>query len=224
MSSRSFYIAGIASLGVAVFLGLLTSISLPTLPAIDFVRVSFDNVPQSADFMAQLRYGIWAPCVYDGNGKRTCVYTGHGYPSLIRTLDSSGKEIKSVLIGSSWTRGLAIHPVATVFTAIALGFACSKHEHGPILATLSSLIAAFLMLLAFIVDIALFAFVKQQVGTLPNGHTSTSAAFWMAFVSLILVIVAGGAVFFGRRRETDSSYPTYSSSSGGGFLSRFRKN
>ncbi|KAJ6462731.1 hypothetical protein C8R47DRAFT_1080104 [Mycena vitilis] len=41
------------------------------------------------------------------------------------------------------------------------------------------------MLLAFIVDIALFAFVKQQVGTLPDGNTSTSSAFWMTFVSLI---------------------------------------
>ncbi|KAJ7624062.1 pali-domain-containing protein [Mycena polygramma] len=220
MSARSLHIAGTAFLGVALILSLATSISLPYLPALDFVRVNFPNAPKSADIMSQLRFGIWAPCFYDGNGKRSCPFGGHGYSFLIGSFDLK----QSVLIGSSWTRGLAIHPVATAFTGLALGFACSKHEHGPILATLSSFIAAFLMLLAFIVDIALFAFVKQQVGTLPNGNTSTSSAFWMTFVSLILVLLAGCTVFFGRRREAGvgSSYPSFSSSNGG-ILSRFRK-
>jgi MFS superfamily sulfate permease-like transporter len=148
-----------------------------------------------------------------------------------------------------------------VFTAIAFGFACSKYEHGPLITILSSFVAAFLVcivlihrlhithrlipfqfLLAFIVDIALYAFVKQQVDTLPNGNTVTSAgkffvhrgellfidvlcasAFWMTFVSLILVLLSGTSVFFGRRRDVDASYPSYSGSSGG-ILSRFRKN
>ncbi|KAJ7919468.1 pali-domain-containing protein [Mycena leptocephala] len=219
MSPRSFYVAGIVFLCIALILSLATSISLPFLSALDFVRVNFPNAPQSADIMSQLRFGIWAPCYYDGNWKRNCVDGGHGYSFIISSFDRK----TSVLIGSSYTRGLAIHPVATVFTAIAFGFACSKYEHGPLITILSSFVAAFLFLLAFIVDIALYAFVKQQVNTLPNGNTVTSAAFWMTFVSLILVLLSGTSVFFGRRRDVDASYPSYSGSSGG-ILSRFRKN
>ncbi|KAF8200458.1 hypothetical protein K438DRAFT_1717118 [Mycena galopus ATCC 62051] len=218
MSPRSFYIAGIIFLGVALILGLLTSISLPTFTALDFVRVDFPNAPPSQDILSQLRFGIWAPCAYDGNGKRNCATEGHGYSVLISTFDLK----KSVLIGASWTRGLAIHPVATVVTAIALGFACSKHQHGPLIATLSSFVAAFLFLLAFIVDIALFAFVKQQVNTLQNGNTSPGAAFWMTFVSLILVLLSGCTVCFGRRKEVGAEYPSFTASKGE-ILSRFRK-
>jgi hypothetical protein len=109
-------------------------------------------------------------------------------------------------------------------------------------ATINHRLIPFQFLLAFIVDIALYAFVKQQVDTLPNGNTVTSSgkfvvhrgellfievlcasAFWMTFVSLILVLLSGTSVFFGRRRDVDASYPSYSGSSGG-ILSRFRKN
>ncbi|KAJ6555470.1 pali-domain-containing protein [Mycena vulgaris] len=223
MSPRSFYIAGIAFLFLALVLSLLTSISLPYLPALDFVRINFANTPKSADFMSQLRFGIWAPCAYDGNGVRRCLFGGHGYAFEIESFDRK----ESVLIGSSWTRGLAIHPVATVFTAVAFGFACSKADNGPFIATIMSFLAAFLTALAFIVDIALYAFVKQQVGTLPNpGNTMASSAFWMTFVSLIFLIMSGCTVCFGRRRDIGAGSPSYPSlsSSGGGILSRFRKN
>ncbi|KAJ7266541.1 hypothetical protein C8J57DRAFT_1132316 [Mycena rebaudengoi] len=218
MSPRTFYLAAIALLSLALILSFLTSISLPYLPGLDFVRVNFPDAPPSADIMSQLQLGIWAPCAYDGNGRRTCLSSGHGYLVTITSFDRK----ESVLIGSSWTRGLAIHPVATVFTAVALAFACSKSEHGPLMATLLSFLAAFLTALAFIVDIALYAFVKQQVGTLPgSASTTASTAFWMTFVSLILLIASGFVVFFGRRKEV-GSYPSFSSSNGG-FFARFRK-
>ncbi|KAJ6620210.1 hypothetical protein B0H10DRAFT_2023131 [Mycena sp. CBHHK59/15] len=222
MSPRSFYVAGIVFLFFALILSLLASISLPFLPALDFVRVNFANAPRSADIMSQLRFGIWAPCYYDGNGQRSCVFGGHGYSFRITSFDLK----QSVLIGSSWTRGLAIHPVAAVFTAVAFGFACSKSDRAPVIATLASFVAAFLMAIAFIVDIALYAFVKQQIGKLPNpGNTVASSAFWMTFVSLILLVMSGCTVCFGRRRDIGAgspSYPTLSSSSGG-ILARFRK-
>ncbi|KAJ7034284.1 pali-domain-containing protein [Mycena alexandri] len=219
MLPRSFYIAAIVLLFCALVLSLLSSISLPTFPVIDFVRISYANTPKSTSFFSQLRFGIWGLCSYDGNGKRSCSFTGHGYGLLIKDFDQK----TTVFIGSSWTRGLAIHPVATGVTAIAFGFACSKYEQGPFITALSSAVAAFLMTLAFIVDIALYAFVKQQVNKLPHpGTTTTSSAFWMTFVSLILVITAGGSVFYGRRKDVGSEYPTFSSGKGG-FLSRFRK-
>ncbi|KAJ7127693.1 hypothetical protein C8R44DRAFT_667162 [Mycena epipterygia] len=220
MSPRSFYIAGIVFLFFALLLSLLASISLPFLPALDFVRVNFRNVP-NGDFLSQIRFGIWAPCYYS-NGARTCLVGGHGYSFRITSFTTN----QSVLIGSSWTRGLAIHPVAAVFTAVAFGFACSKSEHGPLIATLTSFVAAFLTGLAFIVDIALYAYVKQQVGNLPNpGSTVASSAFWMTFVSLILLLLSGCTVCFGRRRDIGAGSPSYPtmSSTGGGIFARFRK-
>jgi uncharacterized membrane protein len=82
------------------------------------------------------------------------------------------------------------------------------------------------LLIAFAIDIALYAFVHHEIGKLSNvrGHTTTSSAFWMTFVSLILVLLAGCTVCFGRRKESGAgSYPMMTKTSGGGFLSRFRK-
>jgi len=220
--ARAFYLSGTAFLFVALVLSFLSSISLPYLPAIDFARVKFESgLFSGSDTLSQVRWGIWGPCVYDGNDKRTCVHTGHGYAIPLRTLE--GQE---VVIGASWDRGLAIHPVATGVIAIAFGFAVSKYEHGPLVASLTSFFAAFMLLIAFAIDIALFAEVHHQVGKLDNVRANVNAgtAFWMTLVSLIFVLLAGCTVCFGRRKESgNDSYPMMSNTSGG-FLSRFRKN
>ncbi|KAJ7127691.1 hypothetical protein C8R44DRAFT_979350 [Mycena epipterygia] len=220
--ARAFYLSGTAFLFVALVLSFLASISLPYLPAIDFARVKFESgLFSGSDTLSQVRWGIWGPCVYDGNDKRTCVHTGHGYAIPLRTLE--GQE---VVIGASWDRGLAIHPVATGVIAIAFGFAVSKYEHGPLVASLTSFFAAFMLLIAFAIDIALFAEVHHQVGKLDNVRANVNAgtAFWMTLVSLIFVLLAGCTVCFGRRKESgNDSYPMMSNTSGG-FLSRFRKN
>ncbi|KAF7352118.1 hypothetical protein MVEN_01174800 [Mycena venus] len=167
-------------------------------------------------------WGIWGPCIYDGNNQRTCFHTGHGYPLPIETRDG-----QLVIIGASWTRGLAIHPVATAAIAVAFGFAASKLEHGPLIASLTSFFAAFMLLIAFAIDIALYAFVHHEVGKLKNvdGNVDAGSAFWMTLVSLILVLLAGCTVCFGRRKDGGGdSYPMFTKTAGsGGFLSRFRK-
>ncbi|KAJ7823500.1 pali-domain-containing protein [Mycena olivaceomarginata] len=222
--ARAFYLSGMAFLFFALVLSFLSSISLPYLPALDFARVKFKSgfFSGSAETLSQVRWGIWGPCVYDGNDHRTCVHTGHGYGIPIRTLD--GQEVD---IGASWTRGLAIHPVATAVVAVAFGFAASKLENGPLIASLTSFFAALMLLIAFAIDIALYAFVHHQIGKLDHvdANVSAGSAFWMTFVSLILVLLAGCTVCFGRRKESGSdAYPMFSkSSTGGGFLSRFRK-
>ncbi|KAJ7455783.1 pali-domain-containing protein [Mycena latifolia] len=220
MSPRSLYFAGIACLAIACIFLVLASISLPLFSGLDFVRVTFPNAQPGE--MSQLRLGLWAPCSYDGSGQRICVLGGHGYSFRIFSSD----EKQSVLIGSSYTRGLAIHPVAAVFTGAALGVSFLQSDNAPVIAMLISFVAAFLTALAFIVDIALLAFVKQQIGNLANtnpGSTTASSAFWLTFISLILILVSGFTVCFGRRKDVSASYPNLSSS-GGGILARFRKN
>jgi hypothetical protein len=78
----------------------------------------------------------------------------------------------------------------------------STHVTVTLLASVASFLAATLTFIAFALDIALFARVKHEIKKLPNahGHTITGPAFWMTFVSLILLLLAGCTVCFGRRK------------------------
>ncbi|KAJ7336125.1 pali-domain-containing protein [Mycena albidolilacea] len=227
--ARTFYFVGMGLLFVALVLSFLSSISLPYLPALDFARVKFsgDGISGLGSLeLTQVRWGIWGPCIYDGNDKRTCFHTGHGYAVPVETLNIETGATQEVIIGASWTRGLAIHPVATAAVAVAFGFAASKLEHGPLIASLTSFFAALMLLIAFAIDIALYVFVHHEIGKLKgvDANVNAGSAFWMTFVSLIFVLLAGCTVCFGRRKEGGSdSYPMFTQSSGGGFLSRFRK-
>ncbi|KAF7345080.1 hypothetical protein MVEN_01671500 [Mycena venus] len=223
--SRIFCIPGVIFLACALVLGIIVSISLPFLPPLDFVRVHFGNgVATMGDGMVELRFGIWAPCYYNTEGARTCFKAGHAYIVSI----ANQQNTANVIIGSSWTRGLAVHPVATAVTAIAFAMSFSTHHMVTLLASLTSFLAALLTLIAFAIDIALFAFVHHEIGKLPdvNGTTHTSVAFWLTFVTLILLLLAGCTVCFGRRKDRMSgaaSYPmaSYNKPS---FFSRFRRN
>ncbi|KAF9463360.1 hypothetical protein BDZ94DRAFT_1259169 [Collybia nuda] len=224
--ARVFCIPGIVFLTAALVLSFLTSISLPFLTALDITRTHFGNgvLQEGSQGMIELRFGIWAPCYYDVKEERTCAKAGHGYKVSI----SNQEKTANVIIGSSWTRGLAIHPVATGAIFIALLLSFSQHTTMTLISSLTAFFAAFLTLIAFAVDIALYAYLKHQVNKLPDvqGKTTTSAGFWMTFVSFILLLLAGCTVCFGRRKDRSSgaaSYPA-SSKSKKNIFSRFLKN
>ncbi|KAF8642922.1 hypothetical protein AX16_009310 [Volvariella volvacea WC 439] len=209
MVNRAFCIPGVVILFCAFVLSFLVSVSLPYLPALDITRIRLASgfVADGDGGVTQYRFGIWSACWYDTNETRTCLRTGHGYVVALQ----DAQRTASVVIGSSWTRGLAIHPVATAVTFIALLLSFSSNLTVTLFASLASFLAAFLTLLAFACDIALFAYVKHQVGKLPNVNVDTipAPAFWMTLVVFILLLIAGCTVCFGRRRErmADASYP-----------------
>ncbi|KAF5375443.1 hypothetical protein D9615_007976 [Tricholomella constricta] len=224
--SRAFCIPGIFFLTAALVLSFLTSISLPYLTAIDIARTHFGNgvIETGQQGMVELRFGVWAPCYYDQEEQRTCAKAGHGYKIGISNEDKTA----NVLIGSSWTRGLAIHPVATGVTFLAFAMSFSQHVTVTLVASLTSFLAAFITLIAFAVDIALFAYLKHQVNKLPKieAKTSPGAGFWMTLASFILLLLAGCTICFGRRKQRMSgatSYPTLSSEKKP-LWARFRKN
>ncbi|EPQ55636.1 pali-domain-containing protein [Gloeophyllum trabeum ATCC 11539] len=212
MVSRAFCIPGIVFLLAAFVLSFLTSISLPYLPALDIATVHFGNgqnsqIPNTnVPVIKELRFGIWAYCEYAANdGHRTCSPEGHGYQ--VQVGDATNND--TVTIGSSWTRGLAVHPVATAVTFIALLLSFSTHVTVTLLASIVSFLAALLTLIAFAIDIALYAYVHHEMGKLSGSvNTDTAPGFWLTFVSLILLLLAGCTVCFGRRRErmSGSSY------------------
>jgi hypothetical protein len=207
--SRAFCIPGIVLLFVALALSFIVSISLPFLPALDIARTTFDT-GKGADGVGEVRFGIWSHCEYDADsGARTCAKEGHGYSVTLRSPTDADS---SVTIGSSWTRGLAIHPVATaaIFVAFLLSF--STHITVTLISSLISFLAALLTLIAFAVDIALFVYVKKKMHDLGVGErTRTGAGFWITFVTFILLLLAGCTVCFGRRRDrmagATSTYP-----------------
>lgn len=152
------------------------------------------------------------------------LHLGHAYSVQLEAPKDGGV----ITIGSSWTRGLAIHPVAAVVTFLAFLAAFSQHITISLFASLLAFLAALLTLIAFACDIALLAFVKHEVDDHLAGvraHATTGPGFWLTFVSLILLLLAGCTVCFARRRSrmaNANSYPM--SSTKRSFWTRFRRN
>ncbi|KAF9078307.1 hypothetical protein BDP27DRAFT_1378802 [Rhodocollybia butyracea] len=226
--ARMFCIPGIIFLFCAFILSILVSISLPFLPALDIARSHLNGgAVINGNVVNQVRFGVWAACSYETNGARVCPDPSHGYSVPI----SDTNKDASVIISSAWTRGLAVHPVATAVTFIALLFSFSSHVTVTLIASILSFLAALLTLIAFVIDIALFAFLHHEVGNISSlqGRTITAPGFWLTFVSLILLLLAACTVCFGRRKDRmagASSYPSYpmTSTSKTPFWKRFRRN
>ncbi|KAG2363565.1 hypothetical protein BDR07DRAFT_1403934 [Suillus spraguei] len=95
-------------------------------------------------------------------------------------------------------------------------------------ASLVSFLAALLTLIAFAINIALYAHVKHELGKLDISEmTITVPGFWLRFVFLLLLILTGYTVYFGHRCDrmagaTNSSYQLNGTKTD--FLSRFRRN
>ena len=227
---RSFCIPGIIFLFAAFVLLVIVSINLPYLTALDFARVhsTSDATAISGKQLSELRLGIWGYCSYFVDGGRTCEHTGHGYTVQVGAVTESGQSanLNIVTIGASWTRGLAVHPVAAIVSLAALAASFSTHVTVTLVASVLSFLAAFLALLAFVIDIALYAYTKDQMSKLgvPES-TITAPGFWLTFVAMILLFLAGCTVCFGRRCDRMAGATSYEMSGPkSGFLSRFRGN
>jgi len=210
--ARAFCIPGIIFLLCAFVLSFLVSVSLPYLPALDITRVHFGpsvTVSGSSDSITESRLGIWAHCEYTRNDERICSSTGHAYSIGYHTNDND-----NVIIGPSWTRGLAVHPVATVVIFFAFVLSFSTHTTVTLVSSLMSFLAALIVLIAFAIDIALFAYLKHQTDKLNVGtQTVTAPGFWMTFATLLLLLLAGCTVCFGRRRDRMAGASSYTTTS-----------
>lgn len=209
------WIPGVIMLLAAFILTLLTAISLPYLHSFDIARSRFDQgvvVSEAQNSgVRQLRLGVWAPCFYNQNAQSTCYARDHGYSVSVQ----NPQRTANVVIGPSWTRGLAVHPVAAVVTFFALLFAFSQHLTISLIASILSFLAAILTLIAFAIDIALFVRVRHEVNKLPGvrARTTPGPGFWLTLVSLILLLLAGCTVCLGRRRAraAPAATPAYTS-------------
>lgn len=90
--------------------------------------------------------------------------------------------------GASWTRGLIIHPIATIVIFLAFLLSFSTHLTVLLVASLFSFLGALFTLIVFAIDIALFVRVKAQMHDI-GGSTKPGPAFWMTLVVCIIFIV-----------------------------------
>lgn len=130
---------------------------------------------------------FWRAYCYDSTSKNdmVCEKTGHGYSVSLR---GSGDNSVTT-INSSWTRGLAAHPVGTCswrMLNLSNSWVSSQSAAGAaavaVLLSFStqvtttffaSLLAAFITLIAFAIDIALYGYVKSKMKKLSNANDNT---------------------------------------------------
>lgn len=191
--ARHHLIPGAITLGICLVLSILISISVPYVRDFDIVRTTFGTSTTtglSNDQTTELRWGIWGVCSHLAqSGDWSCVSTGYAYQTTVG----------GYTIGSSWTRGLVIHPIAAAVIFVAFVLSFSTHLTVVLFASLVSFLGCLMTLIVFAIDIALFAYVKGQMNNI-GGSTTPGPAFWMTLVVLVLTAVAGCIVCFGRRR------------------------
>jgi len=216
--ARVFCIPGIIILTAALVLSILVTISLPYLHPFGLTTVDFysglGSISNAPDAANEFRFGIWGFCFEtNGAGGFTCVHTGHAY-----TTDFNNNSGGSVEVSASWTRGLAVHPVACVVTGIAWLLSFSDHITVTLISSFVSFLAALLTLIAFALDIALFAWTKHQMSNLDiPSSTYPGIAFWMTLAQFILLLLAGCTVCFGHRRERIARGGNYAAPAGNSY-------
>ncbi|KAF9478568.1 hypothetical protein BDN70DRAFT_933279 [Pholiota conissans] len=200
---------------IALVLSFFVSISLPFILGIDIARINVE-VP-GLDGKGDVRLGIWSYCIYDLTGAHACAPKGLGY-SFEKFNAFNVNE--SDVLSSAWTRGLILHPIATGFIFVAFVTSLLTSTLVNLVAFLATLFAAFVTLIAFVIDIALYVHIHTVVKDAhvdAVANTDTAPGFWLSFVSVVLLIAASVAFFFGRRGERRSSqstsYPLQSSKS-----------
>ncbi|KAG9047187.1 hypothetical protein FS837_002830 [Tulasnella sp. UAMH 9824] len=212
--------AGAIIVLVAAILSLLVTISTPYVRAFDDVRVYFfGDAAGNSDAINQFRLGIWGWCHrLISNGNWVCENTGLAYSYGVQ-----GANGNQQWVGSSWTRGLVMSPVATGFLVITTIVSFTKHH---IIAALLSWWSGLVTFIYLAINLTLYLKVRAQMrhlGTIEN--TDFGPGFWMSLAVLILTIVAGFILLIEHRRArsgVDTSSP-YRYASNGGFFSRFRK-
>ncbi|EKM76195.1 hypothetical protein AGABI1DRAFT_115948 [Agaricus bisporus var. burnettii JB137-S8] len=209
--ARIFCIPAVAIIFAAFVLNLIVSISLPYLPALDFTRTHFQQVASEngQNNISQLRFGIWAPCSYNEAGDRTCVKQGHAYGVTV-----ANQQTDQVTIAPSWTRGLAIHPVAAVVSLLAVLLALSQHLTIALWATLIAWLAGLLTFIAFLCDVVLFAHTRTQFKKLNLGtRTIPGPGFWITLVAMILLFLGGITTCLGRIKDRRTGHKDFAAMS-----------
>lgn len=189
------------TLAAAVLLGLVT-ISTPIIKSIYFLEATIGgNGPQSGQVA---RLGTLGYCL--GN---TCNDPTLGYsfdPNQLLGIQVVGSRYTSAVI-KGLTYALILHPIALAFAVVSvlLGLISHCREFSTnCFGSFVTGIGAFIALVAFGLDLALFIIAKKRIDSINGASASLGMAIWMTLAAWILMFLAGCAFSCGicsRRRR-----------------------
>ncbi|EST09490.1 Actin cortical patch SUR7/pH-response regulator PalI [Kalmanozyma brasiliensis GHG001] len=202
--TRRYYFPAIAVSFISMILLVLITISTPTTLSdatpFDFVRSN--NLNGTVDLspgsnanrpVGSIRFGTWGYCTtLNGTDSIGCFKHSHGYSVKLGSnpAQSNTEAQAFVTIGSSWTRGLAVHVVAFVAALAGLVLTAIPKQTIRLAAMAVNAIAALLALIAFAIDIALLAYVQTQLKKISSPKTMPGPAFYMALIAIPVAVLA----------------------------------
>ncbi|KAJ1030120.1 hypothetical protein NDA16_000820 [Ustilago loliicola] len=198
------------TLVAAILLGLVT-ISTPTIKSIYFLEATIGGGRSQNAQVA--RFGTLGYCIAD-----TCSNPTLGYAfdpnQLLGIQVISGRYTGAVIKGLTYT--LVLHPVALAFAVVSvlLGLISHCRELSTnCFGTFVTGIGAFVTLVAFGLDLALFIIARQRINSINGARAELGMAIWMSLAAWILMFLAGCAFSCGvcsrskRNRVKDSHLP-----------------
>ncbi|KAJ1028026.1 hypothetical protein NDA13_003477 [Ustilago tritici] len=198
------------TLVAAILLGLVT-ISTPIIKSIYFLEATIGGGGSQNGQVA--RFGILGYCIGD-----TCSNPTLGYSfdpnQLLGIQVISGRYTGAVIKGLTYT--LVLHLVALAFAVVSvlLGLISHCRELSTnCFGTFVTGIGAFITIVAFGLDLALFIVARQRINSINGARASLGMAIWMTLAAWILMFLAGCAFSCGicsrrrRNRVKDSHLP-----------------
>ncbi|SPO21169.1 uncharacterized protein UTRI_00646 [Ustilago trichophora] len=198
------------TLVAAILLGLVT-ISTPIIKSIYFLEATIGGSGSQRGQVA--RFGALGYCIGD-----TCSSPTLGYSfdpnQLLGIQVISGRYTTAVIKGLTYT--LVLHPVALAFAVVSvlLGLISHCRELSTnCFGTFVTGIGAFVTIVAFGLDLALFIIAKKRINSINGASAELGMAIWMTLAAWILMFLAGCAFSCGicsrrkRNRVKDSHLP-----------------
>ncbi|KAG5983634.1 hypothetical protein E4U55_007622 [Claviceps digitariae] len=210
---------GTFCLVVALVLLLVVTITAPVVNGLSMMHVDLGRNAASAQ---EVTFGTFGYCVRGIRGSSDQCSNSHiGYhpAALLRSLDGTPFGTTSADTAKRLTRVMVLHPIALGLCFLAVLFLCiSAGVLGSLLASLVSLAAFVVTLVAMICDFIAFSIVKRDVNAHGVSHAEWGSGIWLVLVAALLTLVGAAVVFVTcccARRKTMSERQKESWNEGG---------
>ncbi|KAG6003386.1 hypothetical protein E4U21_002061 [Claviceps maximensis] len=223
---------GTICLVVAFVLLLVVTITAPVVNGLSIMHVNLGRNTASAQ---QVTFGTFGYCVRGFRSSDQCSHSRIGYnpAALMHSLDGTTFGTSSADTAKGLTRVMVLHPVALGLCFIAVLLLCiSAGVLGSLLASLVSLAAFVVTLVAMICDFIAFSIVKRDVNDHGVSHAEWGSGIWLVLVAALLTLFGAAVVFVtcccarrnkasDRRKETSPWNDGAAPVTGGGRRRRF---
>ncbi|KAG8219623.1 SUR7/PalI family-domain-containing protein [Butyriboletus roseoflavus] len=196
----------VITLAATVILAVV-SFSVPLIKSVYFLKASLAADNLNGD----ITFGTLGYCMTIGSST-TCSNATVGYQLDVNALVGNTTAIQIPQVVVKWlTYVLVLHIAAFGLAAIAALFGLLAHVREMAMTCFSSCIsgfAAFVALVAFVFDLAIFFVAKSRMNSVSGGSASIGNAVWLTLVAWILLFFSGCFYGIGRccisRRSRDT--------------------